>query len=108
MTRTSTPSSERLILPQPMITSIYDLRFTIYECSIVSVSYSCQGCAGLPGYVERPGRAGQVRRAADAANARRDDQAGLRVLAFEDDLEAAEQRGPRPGVAHIAVLHVDA
>ena len=50
---------------------------------------------GLPRGVERPGGAGQVRRAADAAGARRHDQAGLRVLAAQDDLEAAEQLGLR-------------
>ena len=48
-----------------------------------------------------------MRRAADAARARRHDQAGLRVLVAQDDLEAAEQLGLGPGVGHHAVLDID-
>ena len=63
---------------------------------------------GLPRGIERPGGAGQVRGAADAAGARRHHQAGLRILVAQDDLEAAEQLGLRPGVDDDAVLDVDA
>ncbi len=48
-----------------------------------------------------------MRRAADAAGARRDHQARLRVLVAQDDLEAAEQLGMGPGVDDDAVLDVD-
>ena len=61
-----------------------------------------------PGGVQRPGRTGQVRGAADAAGARRDDQAGLRILVAQNDLEAAEQLRVGPGVGDDAVLNVDA
>jgi hypothetical protein len=62
---------------------------------------------GLPGGVESPGGAGQVRRTADAAGAWCDDQAGLRVLVAQDHFEAAEQFGLRPGVDDVAVADVD-
>ena len=67
-----------------------------------------RGTVVRPGGVERPGRAGQVRSAADAAGARRDDETGLRVLVAQDHLEAAEQFGLGPGVGDDAVLDVDA
>ncbi len=63
---------------------------------------------GLPGGIERPGRAGQMRRAANAAGARRDDEPGLRILIAQDDLEAAEKLRLGPGVDDDAVLNVDA
>ena len=49
-----------------------------------------------------------MRGAADAAGARGDDEARLRVLVAQDDLEAAEQFGLRPGVDDAPVLHLDA
>ena len=63
---------------------------------------------GLPRGIERPGGAGQMRGAADAAGARRDHEPRLRILVAQDDLEAAEQFGLGPGVDDDAVLNVDA
>ena len=62
---------------------------------------------GLPCGVQRPGGASQVRRAADAAGARRHHEARLRVLVAQDDLKAAEQLGLGPRIGHDAVLDVD-
>ena len=53
------------------------------------------------GGLERRGRGIQLRRAADAADARRDDQRVARVAAREDLLEAAEHRADAPGVGHV-------
>ncbi len=50
----------------------------------------------------------KMRGAADAAGARRHDQPGLRILAAQDDFEAAEQLGLGPGVDDAAVLDLDA
>ena len=61
----------------------------------------------LPGGVQRPRGAGQVRSAADTASARRDDKAGLRILVAQDHLEAPKQFGLSPGVDDDAVLDVD-
>ena len=52
---------------------------------------------GLPRGVQRVGRLVQVAATADAADARTHDETGLRVLAAQDDLEAAEHRGFGPG-----------
>ncbi len=54
---------------------------------------------GAPRGVQRVGGLVQVAAAADPADAGTDDEAGLRVLAPQDDLEAAEHRGfgPRRG-----------
>ena len=48
-----------------------------------------------------------MRGAANAASARRHHEPGLRILVAQDDLEAAEQLGLRPGIGDDAVLDVD-
>jgi len=58
---------------------------------------------GAPGGVERVARLVEVAAPADAADARRHDEAGLGVLAPQDDLEAAEHRRFGPGVGDDAV-----
>jgi hypothetical protein len=63
---------------------------------------------GLPRRVERPGRAFQMRGAADAAGPRGDDETGLRILAAQDDLEPAKEGRLGPGVNHDAVGDLDA
>ena len=63
---------------------------------------------GFPGRIERPCRARQMRRAADAACARRDDEPGLRVLVAKNDFETAEQLGIGPSIDDDAVLNFDA
>src|SRR5580704_1285869 len=45
----------------------------------------------LPRGVERPGRAGEMRSAANAARARRDDEPRLRILVSQNDLEPSEE-----------------
>src|SRR5471032_1552309 len=69
------------------------------------VAWNCR----LPGGVQRPSRAGQMRRAADAASAWGDDQSGLRVFVAQDDFEAAKEFGLSPGIGDHAVfdLHAD-
>ena len=49
-----------------------------------------------------------MRGPANAACARRHNQACLRVLVAQDDFEAAEELGLSPGVDHNAILDVDA
>jgi hypothetical protein len=49
-----------------------------------------------------------VAAAADPADARADDETGLRVLAPQDDLEAAEHRGFGPGRRDNPVVDGDA
>jgi hypothetical protein len=62
---------------------------------------------GLPCDVEGVGRLVQVAATADAADARTHDESGLRVLAAQDDLEAAEHRGLGPGRGDDAVFDGD-
>jgi len=49
-----------------------------------------------------------VTASADAADARTDDEAGLRILAPQDDLEATEHRRLGPGGGDDVVLDGDA
>ena len=48
-----------------------------------------------------------MRGPADAAGARRHDEAGLRILVPQDDFEAPEELGVRPGVDDDTVLNFD-
>ena len=59
-------------------------------------------------HVLRIARTGGVVVAADSADARTDDETGLRVLAAKDDLEAAEHRRLGPGRGDDAVVDGDA
>jgi len=63
---------------------------------------------GLPRRIEGPRRAGQMRGAADATRAWRDDEAGLRILVFQNAFEAAEQLRVGPGIDDDAILDFDA
>ncbi len=65
------------------------------------------GDVGLPGRVERIGRLVEVGAATDPADAGRDDQPGLRVLALQDHLEPAEHAGRGPGRGDDPVLDRD-
>ena len=62
---------------------------------------------GAPGGVQRIGGFVEVAAAADAADARTYDQSGLRVLAAQDDLEAAEHRRLGPGRGDDTVVNGD-
>ena len=62
---------------------------------------------GFPRGVQRVGGLVQVAAAADPADARTDDEAGLWVLAPEDDLEATEHRGFGPGRGDDTVVDGD-